>query len=35
MNKNYMRAIPKEWRIISKVYAALGDRYNVHPDGLG
>lgn len=27
MNKNYMRAIPKEWRNISKVYAALGDEH--------
>jgi DNA-binding transcriptional ArsR family regulator len=27
MNKNYMRAIPKEWRTISKVYAALGDEH--------
>jgi ArsR family transcriptional regulator len=25
MNRNYMRAIPKEWRNISKVYTALGD----------
>lgn len=25
MNKNYMRAIPKEWRTISKAYTALGD----------
>ena len=27
MNKNYMRAIPREWRNISKVYAALGDAH--------
>jgi DNA-binding transcriptional ArsR family regulator len=27
MNKNYMRAIPKEWRTISKVFAALGDEH--------
>ncbi len=27
MNKNYMRAIPREWRNISKVYAALGDEH--------
>ena len=27
MNKNYMRAIPREWRTISKVYAALGDEH--------
>lgn len=27
MNKNYMRAIPKEWRTISKVYTALGDEH--------
>ena len=25
MNKNYLRAIPKEWRNISKVFTALGD----------
>lgn len=25
MKTNYMRALPKEWRTISKVYAALGD----------
>ena len=27
MNKNYMRAIPKEWRNISKVFTALGDQH--------
>ena len=27
MNKNYTRAIPREWRNISKVYAALGDEH--------
>ena len=27
MRKNYMRAIPKEWRTISKVYTALGDEH--------
>lgn len=27
MNRNYMRAIPKEWRTISKVYTALGDEH--------
>jgi DNA-binding transcriptional ArsR family regulator len=27
MFKNYMRAIPREWRNISKVYAALGDEH--------
>lgn len=27
MNKNYMRAIPKEWRNISKVFTALGDEH--------
>ena len=27
MNRNYMRAIPKEWRDISKVYTALGDEH--------
>ena len=27
MKKNYMRAIPREWRTISKVYAALGDEH--------
>ena len=27
MNKNYMRAIPREWRNIAKVYSALGDEH--------
>jgi DNA-binding transcriptional ArsR family regulator len=27
MNKNYTRAIPKEWRNISKVFTALGDEH--------
>jgi DNA-binding transcriptional ArsR family regulator len=27
MYKNYMRASPREWRNISKVYAALGDEH--------
>jgi DNA-binding transcriptional ArsR family regulator len=27
MNRNYLRAIPKEWRTISKVYTALGDEH--------
>jgi DNA-binding transcriptional ArsR family regulator len=27
MNNNYMRAIPREWRNISKVYTALGDEH--------
>jgi DNA-binding transcriptional ArsR family regulator len=27
MNKNYMRAIPKAWRNIAKVYTALGDEH--------
>lgn len=27
MNRNYTRAIPREWRNISKVYAALGDEH--------
>ena len=27
MNRNYMRAIPKEWRNIAKVYTALGDEH--------
>jgi DNA-binding transcriptional ArsR family regulator len=27
MYKNYMRAIPREWRNISKVFAALGDEH--------
>jgi ArsR family transcriptional regulator, arsenate/arsenite/antimonite-responsive transcriptional repressor len=27
MNRNYMRAIPREWRGIAKVYTALGDEH--------
>lgn len=27
VNRNYMRAIPREWRNISKVYTALGDEH--------
>jgi DNA-binding transcriptional ArsR family regulator len=27
MNKDYTRAIPKEWRNISKVFTALGDEH--------
>ena len=27
MNKNYMRAIPREWRNLSKVFSALGDEH--------
>lgn len=27
MKTNYMRAIPREWRGIAKVYAALGDEH--------
>ena len=27
MKRNYMRAIPREWRTISKVYTALGDEH--------
>ena len=27
MNRNYMRALPREWRGLSKVYAALGDEH--------
>ncbi len=27
MNRNYLRAIPKAWRDISKVYTALGDEH--------
>lgn len=27
MNKNYMRAIPKPWRGIGKVFVALGDEH--------
>jgi DNA-binding transcriptional ArsR family regulator len=27
MNKDYMRAIPRSWRNIAKVYTALGDEH--------
>jgi len=27
MKKNYMRAIPREWRAISHVFTALGDEH--------
>lgn len=27
MNKNYMRAIPREWRNIGKLFTALGDEH--------
>lgn len=27
MNKNYMKAIPREWRDISRVFTALGDEH--------
>lgn len=27
MKRNYMRAIPREWRDIAKVYTALGDEH--------
>jgi DNA-binding transcriptional ArsR family regulator len=27
MNKNYMRAVPKPWRGIGKVFVALGDEH--------
>ncbi len=27
MNKHYMRAVPREWRNISKVFSALGDEH--------
>lgn len=27
MNKNYMRAIPRQWRNLSKVFTALGDEH--------
>jgi DNA-binding transcriptional ArsR family regulator len=27
MKKDYMRAIPKEWRTLSKVFTALGDEH--------
>ena len=27
MNRNYLRAIPREWRNLSQVFAALGDEH--------
>lgn len=27
MKRNYMRAIPKEWRLLAKVFVALGDEH--------
>ncbi|HTL25520.1 MAG TPA: metalloregulator ArsR/SmtB family transcription factor [Burkholderiales bacterium] len=27
MKRNYMRAIPKEWRALAKVFIALGDEH--------
>ena len=27
MNRNYLRAIPREWRAISKAFTALGDEH--------
>ena len=27
MNRNYLRAIPREWRNLSKVFTALGDEH--------
>lgn len=27
MNRNYLRAIPREWRNLSAVFAALGDEH--------
>jgi DNA-binding transcriptional ArsR family regulator len=27
VNRNYLRAIPREWRNLSKVFAALGDEH--------
>jgi DNA-binding transcriptional ArsR family regulator len=27
MNKNYLRAIPREWRTISRAFTALGDEH--------
>lgn len=27
MNKNYMRALPKQWATASKVFVALGDKH--------
>ena len=27
MNRNYLRAVPKEWRNLSRVFTALGDEH--------
>ena len=27
MNRNYLKAIPREWRNLSRVFAALGDEH--------
>ena len=27
MNRNYLRALPREWRGLSRVFAALGDEH--------
>jgi DNA-binding transcriptional ArsR family regulator len=27
MNKNYLRALPKEWRNLSRTFSALGDEH--------
>jgi len=27
MNRNYLRSIPREWRNLSRVFAALGDEH--------
>ncbi|MDH4173357.1 MAG: metalloregulator ArsR/SmtB family transcription factor, partial [Betaproteobacteria bacterium] len=27
MHKNYMRALPREWRAMAKVFVALGDEH--------
>jgi len=27
MNRNYLRAIPREWRNLSRVFSALGDEH--------
>jgi len=27
MNRNYLRAIPREWRTISRAFTALGDQH--------
>ena len=27
MKRNYMRAIPREWRVLAKVFVALGDEH--------